>query len=121
MYDSSCRGFATPSYSRVKKWLDDLAAHRGFDARVFCRVCREFFEFIQVLVDCFPNALAQMDPAQFQSVMESLAWGLDADVDTEQTQRLCLQTMAASDHLSCVFLASLRNACWSITFVVAAR
>eukprot|EP01048_Picozoa_sp_COSAG05_P021875 COSAG05_NODE_4167_length_1643_cov_1.808938_1_plen_84_part_00 len=51
---------------------------------------------IQVLVDCFPNAVARMDPLQFQSLMESLAWGLDADVDGEHTQRLCLQSMAES-------------------------
>jgi hypothetical protein len=58
-------------------------------------VCREFFELVQVVVDCFPTSVAKLAPAQFQALMESLAWGLDADVETAQTQRLCLQTMGA--------------------------
>ena len=39
--------------------------------------------------------MATLDPALFASLMQSLEWGLATDVETEVTQRLCLQTMAA--------------------------
>jgi hypothetical protein len=57
-------------------------------------VCRQFFEHVQVLVDCFPSAVARMEPQLFRSLTESLAWGLESDVETANTQLLCLQTMA---------------------------
>ena len=56
--------------------------------------------------------MATLDPGLFASLMQSLEWGLATDVETEVTQRLCLQTMAAmAEGVEGVMEANPRQQC----------